>query len=129
MAEKRSSRRVETTIQLNGKLYNVVDFKVRNISIGGINIICNFQPQVGSQYTIFLMDNGVTQDFDVQVLRCEVEGKVKPGEPPKLSIGARFVNLDSERRRFLDCFLKKQGEHEGGLLTGRDVGRGAKKGG
>lgn len=109
--EKRTSRRVGLkSVTIHGKLYNVVQFKVKDLSWGGINILSNFQAAVGHTYTICLFQNGHHLDFEIEVLRAEVESIVNQptdfiGGGLLLSIAARFINLNEERKSFLRHFL------------------------
>jgi hypothetical protein len=120
-AEKRKNRRVELkAITIQGKLYNVVRFKVKDLSWGGLNILSNFQAEVGRIYTVYLFQDGRQQDFEIEVLRAEVESIVSReseifSSGLLYSIASRFVRLDARRNAFLHHFL----EHR---ESGSDVG-------
>jgi hypothetical protein len=113
--EKRNSARVDASLEMNGKLLNVVSFAVNNISGDGINLVSNFQPATGGTYKIYLMNNrdGGQQEFDVEITRSEVtafDSEKYASLPPGLlfSIGARFVNPDERQREFLASFMNKK---------------------
>lgn len=123
--EKRKNTRVDGLQEMKGKLYNVLSFLVNNISIDGINLVSNFQPVIGSQYKIYLIQNrdGSQQDFEIEITRAEVaafDSKKYPTLDPGLlfSIGARFQPLDQKQREFLVSFLKeKSAQSEEGFIS------------
>ncbi|HUU06562.1 MAG TPA: hypothetical protein VMZ49_11875 [Patescibacteria group bacterium] len=113
--EKRKNTRYDVLQEMKGKLYNVVSFLVNNISIDGVNLICNFQPVIGSTYRIYLIPNsdGSQQDFEIEISRAEVAAfdpqKYSALAPGLLfSVGARFKALDQKQRGFLTAFIKKK---------------------
>jgi len=113
--EKRRSERIDAMNEMKGKLYNVVNFLVRNISREGLNLVSNFQPVIGSSYKIFLFNtsDNSQQDFEIEINRAQVEAfdpkKFAALEPGLLfSIGASFANQDEKRMDFLAHFLKKR---------------------
>ena len=67
--ERRKSVRYNGLSDLMGKLYNVVNFHVKNISKDGINIVSHFQPNIGSSYVIYINNEGQIQDFHIRVIR------------------------------------------------------------
>jgi len=113
--EKRKSNRFNALDEMKGKLYNVVNFLVKNISKDGVNLISNFQPVIGSTYKIFLFnttDNN-QQDFEIEINRAQVEafnakkyGALSAGL--LYSIGASFKNPNEKQLEFLIRFLKKK---------------------
>jgi len=115
--EKRKNTRYDVLQEMKGKLYNVVSFLVNNISIDGVNLVCNFQPVIGSTYKIYLIPNsgGSQQDFDIEISRAEVAAfdsqKYSTLAPGLLySIGARFKALDPKQQEFLAAFIKKKSD-------------------
>jgi len=113
--EKRKSTRFNALNEMKGKLYNVVNFLVKNISKEGVNLISNFQPIIGSLYKIFLFNttDGSQQDFEIEINRAQVESfndKNYAALSPGLlySIGASFKNLNEKQLEFLTRFLKKK---------------------
>ena len=113
--EKRKSNRFNALNEMNGKLYNVVNFLVKNISIEGLNLVSNFQPSIGSSYKIFLFNTAddSQQDFEIEINRAQVEPfddiKYTALAPGLLfSFGAHFNNLDEKQLEFLTQFLKKK---------------------
>lgn len=60
--EKRKNNRFNALNAMKGKLYNVVNSLVKNISKEGLNLISNFQPTIGTTHKIFLFNT--TDDSD-----------------------------------------------------------------
>ena len=113
--EKRKSNRFNALNEMKGKLYNVVNFLVKNISKEGLNLISNFQPVIGSSHKIFLLNttDGSQQDFEIEINRAQVESfnaqKYAALSPGLIySIGATFIQLDEKQLDFLTQFLKKK---------------------
>jgi len=123
--EKRRSERINALNEMKGKLYNVVNFLVQNISLDGVNLVSNFQPTIGASYKIFLFNtgDGSQQEFEIEINRARVEPQDQEkysALPPGLlySIGAGFINQDEERRDFLTRFLKNKSlSREQGLIS------------
>jgi hypothetical protein len=123
--EKRKSNRFNALDDMKGKLYNVVNFLVKNISKEGINLISNFQPIIDSSYKIFLLNttDGSQLDFEIEISRAQVDSFNAPkyaALSPGLvySIGARFINLDEKQQEFLNQFLiKKSATPEQGFIS------------
>ncbi len=113
MIEKRRDLRVEPkAVSVRGKLYNVINFRIRDISEGGICLLSNFMATVGSTYSIFLFEGGHHQEFDIRVVRAEVD-RVNADEDEVfspgliLAISACFVQLTDERSEFLKELLSR----------------------
>jgi hypothetical protein len=113
--EKRRNERINALNEMKGKLYNVVNFLVQNISLNGVNLVSNFQPIIGASYKIFLFNTSDSsqQEFEIEINRAQVESmfheKYAALEPGLLySIGAGFINQDEERQEFLNRFLNKK---------------------
>jgi hypothetical protein len=127
--EKRRSDRINALNEMKGKLFNLVNFLVENISREGLNLISNFQPVIGSTYKIFLFDtvDGGQQDFEIEINRAQV----KSADPKKYaalapgllySIGASFTSPNEKRLEFLNRFLKKKSpKPEQGLIAKDDI--------
>jgi hypothetical protein len=113
--EKRKSNRFNALNEMKGKLYNVVNFLVKNISKEGLNMISNFQPVIGSNYKIYIFNttDSSQQNFEIEINRAQVESfnakKYAALSPGLLySIGASFNNLNEKQLEFLTQFLKKK---------------------
>jgi hypothetical protein len=123
--EKRRSERINALNQMKGKLYNVVNFLVQNISQDGLNLVSNFQPVIGATYKMFLFNtsDNSQQDFEIVINRAQVESfnpdKFSALAPGLLyAIGAGFINQDEKRLEFLTRFLnKKLLEQEQGFMS------------
>lgn len=123
--EKRKSSRFNALNEMQGKLYNVVNFLVENISKEGLNLISSFQPVIGSIYKIFLFNttDSSQQDFEIEINRAQAEpfnATKYTALPPGLlySIGAIFKNLNEKQLEFLTRFLKKKSNNpEQGFIS------------
>jgi len=123
--EKRRSKRISALNEMKGKLYNVVNFLVQNISQDGLKMVSNFQPVIGATYKIYLINTAATSqhDFEIEVNRAQVEHydaeKYAALSPGLLySIGAVFMNQDEKRKEFLASFLKnKSSNPEQGFIA------------
>jgi len=120
--EKRKNARFDVSLEMKGKLLNVVSFVANNISAEGINLVSNFQPIIGSTYKIYLMHSrdNIQQDFEIEINRAEVavfDSRKHASLPPGLlfSIGAKFRNISEKQKEILDSFIKKMapGREEG----------------
>ncbi len=120
--EKRKSARFDVSQEIKGKLLNAVSFVANNISSEGINLVSNFQPVIGSVYTIYLVHSrdGRHQDFEIEINRAEVAAfnsstyaSLSPGL--LFSIGATFKNASEKQKEFLASFIKRKpaGPEEG----------------
>lgn len=123
--EKRKNNRFNALNEMKGKLYNVLNFLVKNIIKEGLNLISNFQPIIGSSHKIFLFNttDGSQQDFEIEINRAQVESvnvqKYAALSPGLLySIGASFNNLNEKQLEFLIRFLKnKSANPEEGFIS------------
>ena len=123
--EKRKNNRFNVLNEMKGKLYNVLNFLVKNISKEGLNLISNFQPIIGSSHKIFLFNttDGSQQDFEIEINRAQVESfdaqKYALLSPGLIySIGASFNNLNEKQLEFLTRFLKnKSANPEEGFIS------------
>lgn len=123
--EKRKSNRINALNEMKGKLYNVVNFLVKNISKEGLNLISNFQPVIGSSHKIFLFDtsNDSQLDFEIEINRAQVESfnaqKYSALAPGLIySIGASFVKPNEKQLEFLTRFLKnRSADPEQGFIS------------
>jgi hypothetical protein len=127
--EKRRSNRINALNDMKGKLYNVINFLVENISKDGLNLTSNFQPVIGSTYKIYLFDttDGTQQDFEIEINRAQVEA-FNPQKHATLapgllfSIGASFTNPNEKRLEFLTRFLNKKSVNpEQGFIAKDDI--------
>jgi hypothetical protein len=123
--EKRRSERISALNEMKGKLYNVVNFLVQNISQDGLNLVSNFQPVIGAKYKMFLFNtsDNSQQDFEILINRAQVESfnpdKFAALAPGLLyAIGAGFINQNEKRLEFLTRFLNnKLLEQEQGFMS------------
>jgi hypothetical protein len=116
--EKRRSQRIDALNEMKGKLFNVVNFLVVNISQDGLHLVSSFQPVIGAQYKIFLFNTAAAcqQDFEIEINRAQVE----PYNPEKYAalspgllyaIGAKFISQNKKRQEFLTFFLQNKSMH------------------
>ncbi len=119
--ERRKSVRYDGLSDLMGKLYNVVNFHVKNISKDGINIVSHFQPNIGSSYIIYINNEGQVQDFHIRVIRAEVysfdsgESSSNSGGM-RYSIGAVFEQIDETRKKFIRTLIATKCNNIDGFL-------------
>ena len=113
--EKRKNARFDVSLEMKGKLLNVVSFVANNISAEGINLVSNFQPVIGSTYKIYLMHSrdNIQQDFEIEINRAEVadfDSKKYATLSPGLhfSIGARFKSINEQQKEILASFIRKK---------------------
>ncbi|HSQ35619.1 MAG TPA: hypothetical protein VLQ89_06485 [Candidatus Binatia bacterium] len=113
--EKRRSQRMDALATMKGKLFNVVNFMVVNISQDGLHLVSSFQPIIGASYKIFLFNTNAAsqQDFEIEINRAQVE----PYNPERFAalspgllyaIGAKFINQNKKRQEFLTFFLQNK---------------------
>ncbi len=119
--EKRKSYRYESVEKLKGKLYNVVNFNVKNISYEGINIICGFITKIGTIYNIYLAKNEEKKDFKIKIIRSEAQPFEDKHEDLSskgmlYNVGAEFVDLNEERKEFLKYIINDENNLDGALL-------------
>lgn len=126
--ERRKSVRYNGLSDLMGKLYNVVNFHVKNISKDGINIVSHFQPNIGSGYVIYINNEGQIQDFHIRVTRAEVysfDSDVNSSHSGgmRYSIGAVFEQIDETRKKFIRTLIAtKCNNIEAGFLQEKKQG-------
>lgn len=113
--EKRRSQRMDALNTMKGKLFNVVNFLVVNISQDGLHLVSSFQPTLGATYKIFLFNTnaGSQQDFEIEINRAQVQAydeKKHIALTPGLlyAIGAKFINQNKKRQEFLAFFLQNK---------------------
>jgi len=124
--ERRKSVRYDGLSDLTGKLYNVINFHVKNISRDGINIISHFQSNIGSSYMIYINNDGQIQDFHIRVLRAEVhsfDSEMDVSHPGGMmySISAVFEQVDETRKKFIRTLIAtKCNNIEAGFLQKKE---------
>jgi hypothetical protein len=96
MEQKRKYERFDPAVQINGyfeltkkltgEFHNHEKFLIKNISLGGINLISNYQPTIGKPYQIFINYDQQKHEFKVNIIHSRIlsfqyqpEGIFKPG--------------------------------------------------
>jgi hypothetical protein len=72
--------------EVTGEFQNHEEFIIKNISLGGFNLISNFPPAIENKYKIFIhYDNG-KHDYEIKVIHSRIlrfqdnaDGVLKPG--------------------------------------------------
>jgi hypothetical protein len=119
--EKRRSNRFKDLGNLTGKLLDVVEFKVKNISLTGMSFITSLNPNIGANYMVFLFNKGERQSFTINIVRAEVspdkeQSELKNSKGLNFIIGAEFLNIDDTRTNFIKSLIGKEQELEPGQM-------------
>jgi hypothetical protein len=76
----------ELTNEVTGEFRNREEFLVKNISVGGFNLISNYPPAIGNPYQIFIHYGKEKHEYRVQIVHSRIlrfqdqpEGVLKPG--------------------------------------------------
>jgi hypothetical protein len=62
----------ELTNEVTGEFRNREEFLVKNISMGGINLISNYPPAIGNSYQIFIHYGRETYEFAVTIVHSRI---------------------------------------------------------
>jgi len=119
--EKRKSPRFDKVDNLKGKLHNVVNFHVKDISYYGINLICNLMANIGVTYNIIINKNDEKEEFTIKVIRSEAqpfESKYSNLQSGGMlfNIGAEFAEIDEKKKKFLEYIINEKEDLNGVLL-------------
>jgi hypothetical protein len=96
MEQKRKYDRFDPAVQINGyfeltkevtgEFRNREEFLIKNISLGGFNLISNYTPAIGNSYQIFINYGRQKHEFTVNIVFSRIlrfqdkpEGIFKPG--------------------------------------------------
>jgi hypothetical protein len=76
----------ELTNEVTGEFRNREEFLIKNISVGGFNLISNYPPAIGNPYQIFIKYALEKHEFRVQIVHSRIlrfqdqsESVLKPG--------------------------------------------------
>jgi hypothetical protein len=81
--------------------------EIRRASIGGVQIRCRCQPEVGQRLLLQFEAAGVSIAPLVEVRDVQEREPDEPGGYPRYDIGLAFVGLTAEERRALDSLLEQ----------------------
>jgi hypothetical protein len=90
-------------------------FMVKNISLGGFNLISNYQPAIDNDYQIFINYQEIKIAFAVKVVytrvfrfQTDLESILKPGIVYSIGCQIQFDN-DSQKNLLMDIIRNKCG--------------------
>jgi len=76
----------ELTSEVTGEFRNREEFLIKNISVGGFNLISNYPPSIGSSYQIFVNYGLEKHEFKVKIVHSRIlrfqdqpESVLRPG--------------------------------------------------
>lgn len=76
----------ELTGEVTGEFLNREEFLVKNLSMGGINVLSNYPPLIGNVYPVLIHYGGEKHAFTVNVVQSRIqriqklpEGVFRPG--------------------------------------------------
>jgi hypothetical protein len=76
----------ELTKEVTGEFRNREEFLIKNISVGGFNLISNYPPVIGNLYQIFVNYGHEKNEFKVKIVHSRIlrfqnesESVLKPG--------------------------------------------------
>ncbi len=123
--EKRKHSRFKDVEELSGKLYNVINFRVQDLSPKGISLICGLVAQIGTIYSIFLCNDDDKKDFRIKIIRSEafpMDEKYADlrSDGMLYLIGAEFIDMNSERERYLDDIIHGSIDFNGVFFVEQD---------
>ena len=76
----------ELTKEVTGEFRNREEFLIKNISVGGFNLISNYPPAIGNPYQIFINYGQEKHEFQIKVVHSRIlrfqgqpESVLRPG--------------------------------------------------
>lgn len=76
----------ELTNEVTGEFLNREEFMIKNISMGGINLLSNYPPLIGNSYQILIRYGGEKHAFDIKIVHSRIlrfqsqpQGIFRPG--------------------------------------------------
>ena len=76
----------ELTNEVTGEFRNREEFLIKNISVGGFNLISNYPPAIGNLYQVFVNYGQEKREFKVKIVHSRIlrfqdqpESVLKPG--------------------------------------------------
>ena len=96
----------EVEREVSGRFRNTQPFIVKNVSIGGFNLLSNYAPAIGQNFQIYILYNQNKIDFEIKVVHSRIhefladEGNVlKSGVV--YSNGCEIMQLNDEQRHLI----------------------------
>jgi hypothetical protein len=62
----------ELTKEVTGEFRNREGFLIKNIALGGVNLISNYQPVIGDPYQIFVNYGQEIHEFNVKIIHSRI---------------------------------------------------------
>ncbi|MEI6614148.1 MAG: hypothetical protein WCL37_04565, partial [Chrysiogenales bacterium] len=62
----------ELTNEVTGEFRNREEFLIKNISVGGFNLISNYPPAIGNLYQIFVNYGQEKHEFKVKIVHSRI---------------------------------------------------------
>ena len=62
----------ELTHEISGEFLNREEFLIKNISLGGANLMSNYPPQVGNSYQVLIRYGGEKHLFTVKIIHSRI---------------------------------------------------------
>lgn len=76
----------ELKSELTGEFSNREEFVIKNISVGGFNLLSNYSPNIGRNYQIFVNYGELKHEFEVEIVHSRIfryldkhDGFFRPG--------------------------------------------------
>ncbi len=93
----------ELTHEVTGEFRNREEFLIKNISMGGFNLISNYPPIIGDPYQIFINYGKEKHEFRVKIVHSRIlrfqsqpEGVFKPGVVYSTGCEIDYENLEQK---------------------------------
>jgi hypothetical protein len=62
----------ELTREVTGEFRNREEFLIKNISLGGFNLISNYPPAIGNPYQIFINYGAEKHEFQIKIVHSRI---------------------------------------------------------
>jgi hypothetical protein len=91
--------------EITGQFSNREEFVIKNISVGGFNLLSNYSPNIGRDYRIFVNYDELQHEFEVKIVHSRIfryldkqDGFFRPGVV--FSHGCQIV-FENDRQKSL----------------------------
>jgi hypothetical protein len=103
----------ELSKQITGEFRNREEFLIKNISLGGINLISNYAPAIGNPYQVFINYSRQKHEFMVNIIHSRIlrfqdqaDGIFKPGVV--YSTGCEIVFENESQKNLIQEIIKNE---------------------
>ena len=62
----------ELTNEVTGEFLNREEFVIKNISMGGVNLLSNYPPLIGNSYQVLIHYGGEKHAFNIQIVHSRI---------------------------------------------------------